>query len=192
MHEEKMATMRRVGVLRPNPTWKQETCHCWHFHQTVTEHPFELQQEIKVPQLATTIRERGAWPHRRPLAVFWAPAGATDRSHEFSASSRDTLLGGVVPRIKLDGGSHLSVVDDSGLNDFVHHHAWFEGEEVALPREDRVCLLGSLTGRTPKRRRNVKSRLDLVASNVVVCFRVETEQHELEPKGTGTTELEPK
>ena len=25
--------------------------------------------------------------------MFWAPAGTTDRSHEFSASSRDTLLG---------------------------------------------------------------------------------------------------
>ena len=50
----------------------------------------------------------------------------------------------------VDDGSHLSVTDDSDLTDFICHHAWFEGDEVALPREDRVCLLGNLTGRTPK------------------------------------------
>ena len=28
------------------------------------------------------------------------------------------------------------------LPDFIKHHAWFEGDEVALPREDRMYLLG--------------------------------------------------
>ena len=42
----------------------------------------------------------------------------------------------------LTDGSHLSIVDDSDLVEFIHHHAWFEGDEVALSREDRVCLLG--------------------------------------------------
>ena len=36
---------------------------------------------------------------------------------------------------------------------FIKHHAWFEGDEVALPREDRMYLLGNLTGQTPKKRR---------------------------------------
>ena len=116
--------------------------------QAITEHPCELQQEVKIPKLAEMIGERGAWPHYRPLAVFWAPAGAKDRSHEFCASSRDTLLGGIIAQIKLDDGSHLNVVDDSDLADFICHHAWFEGDEVALPREDRVCQLGNLTGGT--------------------------------------------
>ena len=64
--------------------------------------------------------------------------------------------------MKLDDGSHLNVMDDSDLADFVyHHHAWFEGDEAALPREDRVYLLGNLTGHTPKERRVTQSRSDL-------------------------------
>ena len=155
---------------------------------TLFQTPFELQQEVKIPKLATVIRERGVWPRYRPLAVFWAPAGAKDRSLEFNASSRDTLLGGITARIKLGDGSHLDVVDKSDLVDFIRHHAWFEGVEVALPREDRLCLLGHLTSRSPKRRRNAKSRLDPVASDVVVSFPVETEQHELDPEGTGAND----
>ena len=71
-----------------------------------------------------------------------APAGAKDRSDDFRVSSRDTLLGEIIARINFDDGSHLSIVDDSDLVEFIHHHAWFEGDEVALSREDRVCLLG--------------------------------------------------
>ena len=108
--------------------------------QSVVEHPFELQREVKVPMLATMIRERGVWLRHCPLAVFWAPAGAKDRSHEFGASGRDTLLGGIIARIKFDVGSHVFIVDDSDLTEFICDHAWFEGDEVALPREDRVCL----------------------------------------------------
>ena len=155
---------------------------------TLLQTPFELQQEVKVPKLATVIRERGVWPHYRPLAVLWAPAGAKDRSFGFNASSRDTLLGGITARIKLGDGSHLDVVDNSDLVDFIRHHALFEGVEVALPREDRLCLLGHLTSRSPKRRQNAKSRLDPVASDVVVSFPVETEQHELDPEGTGAND----
>ena len=59
----------------------------------LTENPFKLQQEVKVPALATTIRERGIWPRHRPLAVFSTPAGTRDRSHEFNAPGQDTLLG---------------------------------------------------------------------------------------------------
>ena len=119
--------------------------------RSVTEYPFKLQKEVKIPRVATMIRERGAWPSHRPLAVFWAPAGAKDGSHEFSASSRDTLLGGIAAQIKLDDWSHLNVVDVSDLTDFICHHAWFEGDEVALPREDRLRLLGNVTGRSPKK-----------------------------------------
>ena len=80
-----------------------------------------------------------------------------DRSHEFRAACRDTLLGEIIARIKFDDGSHLSIVDDSDLVEFIHHHAWFEGDEVALSREDRLCLLGNLTGRTSKKRRATRS-----------------------------------
>ena len=34
------------------------------------EHPFEIRQEDKIPELAATIRECGIWPRRRSLAVF--------------------------------------------------------------------------------------------------------------------------
>ena len=102
--------------------------------QSVAEHLFELQQEVKIPRLATMIRERCVWPRHFPLAVFWAPAGAKRQVHEFRASSRDTLLGGIAAQMKLDDGSHLHVVDDSDLTDFICHHAWFEGDEVALSR----------------------------------------------------------
>ena len=123
--------------------------------------------------------------------MFWTPAGTRDRSHEFNVPSQDTLLGGAAKRVELDDGSHLNVIDDSDLTDFICHHAWFEGDEVALPREDRVCLLGNLTSRTPKKGRTVQPWTDRVAPNVASSFPVETEQHELEPEGTGANELEP-
>ena len=63
---------------------------------------------------------------------------------------QNTLLGSATERVKLGNGSRLIVMDDSDLTDFIHHHAWFEGDEVALPRGDRVYLLGNLTGQTPK------------------------------------------
>ena len=53
------------------------------------------------------------------------------------------MLGKIIARIKFDDGSHLSIVDDSDLVEFIHHHAWFEGDEVALSREDRVYLFGN-------------------------------------------------
>ena len=93
--------------------------------------------------------------------MFWTPAGTRDRSHEFNASSEDTLLGGAVKRIELSDGSHLNVIDDSDLSDFIYHHLWFEVDEVALPQEDQVYLLGNLTGRTPKKRRMTQSWSDL-------------------------------
>ena len=71
------------------------------------------------------IRERGVWPRHCPFSVFLAPVGAKDRSHEFIVASRDTLLGGIIARIKFDDGSHLSIVDDTDLVEFSHHHAWF-------------------------------------------------------------------
>ena len=80
--------------------------------QSVLEHPFELHREDKIPGLAVMIRERGIWPHHCLFSVFLVPAGAKDRSHEFRAASRDTLLGEIIARIKFDDGSHLSVVDD--------------------------------------------------------------------------------
>ena len=110
-------------------------------------------QENEVPELAAAIRERGIWPRHRSLAVFWSPSSARDRSYEFNVVGQDTLLGGSIKRVKLDDGSYLNVLDDSNLADFIKHHAWFEGDEVALPREDRMYLLGNLTGQTPKRRR---------------------------------------
>ena len=105
------------------------------------EHPFEIKQEDEVPELAAAIRERGIWPRHRSLAVFWSPSSARDRSCEFNVLGQDTLLGGNIKRVKLDDGSYLNVLDDSDFAHFIHHHAWFEGDEVALPREDRVYLL---------------------------------------------------
>ena len=91
--------------------------------------------------------------------------------------------------MKLDDGSHLNVMVDSDLTNFIHHHPWFEGDEVALPREDRVYLLGNLTGQTPKKRRVTQSRSDLKDLNVACSFPVETEQHELDPDGNGADEM---
>ena len=42
--------------------------------QSLTEHPQEIKQEDRVPELAKTIRECGIWPRHRPLDVFWTPA----------------------------------------------------------------------------------------------------------------------
>ena len=39
-------------------------------------------------------------------------------------------------------GSHLNVIDDSDLTDFICHHAWFEGDEVALPTRASSLLVG--------------------------------------------------
>ena len=155
----------------------------------VLKNPFEIKQEDEVPELAAAIRERGIWSRHRPLAVCWSPAKARDRSREFNVLSQDTLLGGAIERVKLDDGSYLNVLDDSDLADFTHHHAWFEGDEVALPREDRVYLLGNLTGQTPKKRRVTQSRSDLKDLNVACSFLVETEQHELDPDGNGDDEM---
>ena len=130
--------------------------------QSVVKHLFELHREDKIPGLAVVIRKRGTWPRHCPYSVFLAPVGAKDRSHEFRAASGDTLLGGIIARIKFDDGSHLLIVDDSDLPEFIHHHAWFEGDEVAFSREDRVCLLGNLTGRTSKKCRATRSSSDQV------------------------------
>ena len=150
------------------------------------EYPFEIGQEDKVPELAAATRECGIWPRHRSLAVFWSLAKARDRSREFNALSQDTLLGGATMRVKLDDGSHLNFMDDSDFTDFIHHHAWFE---VALPREDRVYLLGNLTGQTPKKRRVTQPRSDLKDLNVACSFPVETEYHELDPDGDGADEM---
>ena len=100
------------------------------------------------------IRERDIWPRHRSLAVFWSPSTARDRSCEFNVLGQDTLLGGAIERVKLDDGSYLNVMDDSDLTDLIHHHAWFEGDEVTLPREDRVYLLGKIS--QARRQRNVE------------------------------------
>ena len=96
----------------------------------------------------------------------------------------------IIARIKFDDGSHLSIVYDSDLVEFDHHHAWFEGDEVALSREDRGCLLGNLSGRTPKKRRATRSSSGQLFHNVASSFPVETEQHELEPEETGANALD--
>ena len=85
------------------------------------------------------IRERGTWRRRCPFSVFLSPVGAKDRSHEIRAAGRDTLLGRIIAQIKFDDGSHLSIVDDSDLVECIHHHAWFEGDEVTLSRERIDC-----------------------------------------------------
>ena len=133
------------------------------------EHPFEIRQEDEVPELAAAVRECGIRPRHRSLAVQRSPATARDSSREFNVLSQDTLLGGATERVKLDDGSHLNVMDNSDLTDVIHHHAWFEGDDVALPRGDRVYLLGNLTGQTPKKRRVTQSRSDLKDLNVA-CF----------------------
>ena len=51
--------------------------------QSVVENLFELQRKDKIPGLVAMILERGVWPRDGLCSVFWAPAGAKDRSHEF-------------------------------------------------------------------------------------------------------------
>ena len=107
--------------------------------QSVVNCPFELHREDKIPGFAVMIRERGTWPRRCPFSVFLSPVGAKDRSQEFRAAGRDTLLGRIIAQIKFNDKSHLSIVDDLDLVEFIHHHAWFEGDEVTLSREDCAC-----------------------------------------------------
>ena len=75
--------------------------------------------------------------------------------------------------------------------DSICHHAWFEGDGVALPREDRVYLLGNVRVRTLKKRRTAQSSSCREFPNVASSISVETEQHELEPEETGANELGP-
>ena len=122
------------------------------------------------------------------VIVLWLCSGSS-WSHEFRASSRDALLGGIAAQIKLDDGSHLYAVDDSDFTDFICHHAWFEGDEVPLSREDRVCLLEFSQDRH-------SGSAERYNQGLVACCRtwqapfLETESHELEPEENGTTELE--
>ena len=153
------------------------------------KHPFEIKQEDEVPELAAAIRERGIWSHHRSLAVFWSPSSARDRSCECNVLGQDMLLGGTIKRVKLDDGSYLNVLDDSDLAGFIHHHAWFEGDDVALPQEDRGYLLGILTGQTPKKRRVTQSRSDLKVLNATCSFPTETEQLELDLDCNGVDEM---
>ena len=154
------------------------------------EHPFEIKQENEVPEFAAAIRERGIWSRHRSLAVFFFLSSARDRSCEFNVfGSRHIAWRCYRASVKLDDGSYLNVLDDSDLADFIHHHAWFEGDEVALPREDRVYLLGNLTGQTPKKRRVTQSRSDLKELNAACSFPIETEQHELDPDCNGADEM---
>ena len=69
------------------------------FPQSVVNCPFELHREDKIPGFAVMIREGGIWPRRCPFSVFLSPVGAKDRSHEFRAAGRDTLLGGIIAQI---------------------------------------------------------------------------------------------
>ena len=85
------------------------------------------------------------------MSLFWCPNGAPDRLQEFNSTSPDTLFGKATSRVELEDGSTMNIIDASAFHDFINEHAWFEGDEVALPREDRLCLLGNLTGRTPRK-----------------------------------------
>ena len=80
-------------------------------------------------------------------------------------------------------------MDDSDLTDFVHHHAWFEGDKGCSPTRRSSVLVGSLTGQTPKKRRATQSLSDLKDLNVACSFSVEIEQHELDPDGNGADEM---
>ena len=91
--------------------------------------------------------------------------------------------------LSLDDGNYLNVLDDSDLADFIKHHGWFEGDEVTLPREDRMYLLGNLTGQTPRKRRVTQSQSDLNVLNATCSFPAETEQHELDPDCNGADEM---
>ena len=53
-----------------------------------------------------------------------------------------------------------------------------------------MCLLGTLTGRTSKKRRATRSSSGQILSHVASSFPVETDQHELEPEETGANALD--
>ena len=102
-----------------------------------------------------------------PVGRVWSPARTRDRSHEFNISSQDTLLGG-----------HLNAIDDDYFTDLINHHA--------LPREDRVYLLGNLTDWTPKKR--LKKPIS-VRFNQMWRFPWRQREHEFDPETTGADEL---
>ena len=86
--------------------------------------------------------------------------------------------------MKLDDGSYLNVLDDSDLADFIKHHAWFEGDEVALSRVGKSDRTDA-----KERRRVTQSRSDLKVLNATCSFPTETEQHELDPDCNGADEM---
>ena len=106
------------------------------------EHPFEIRQEGKVPELAAAIREF-IWPRHSSLAVFWSPAKARDRSREFNVLSQDTLLR--VPPSKRSWTMEVISMSWTILTSpisFIHHHAWFRRGRGCSPSRRSSVLVG--------------------------------------------------
>ena len=106
-----------------------------------------------------------------------------------STVSQDTLLGETTKRVKLDDGSHLNVMDDSDLIDFIHHHAGV--------RRGRGCFhtrRSSVHVGKPHRPDAKETPSDTIAVgpenlNQACSFPVETKQHEFDPDGNRAEEM---
>ena len=63
-------------------------------------------------------------------------------------------------------------------SDIVNNNAWWEGVEVQLPREERMFLLGNLTGKGQKKVKADKSRPQRSNSTVLVNGEVDPDGEE--------------
>ena len=101
----------------------------------------QVQALVANPAWATgTIRSVATSPSTASASPTSTAArgGVDNGSREFNVLSQDTLLLGATKRVKLDDGSHLNVMDDSDLNDFIHHHACSKGTRL-LSHEKIEC-----------------------------------------------------
>ena len=92
-----------------------------------------------------------------PAAVFYTPAGIPPPHIPCTSATEDSnsLFGDLSLELDVDSGGKVTICDPGSFFEYVDTNAWFEGHEVILPREDRIYLLGNLTGgRHPRRRKH--------------------------------------
>ena len=103
--------------------------------------------------------------------------------------SQDTLLGEATKRVELDDGSHLNVMDDSDLIDFIHDRGVRRGRGC-FPTKRSSVLVGKSHRPDAKETPSDTIAVGPENLNVACSFLVETEQHELDTNLTQTvTEL---
>ncbi len=129
--------------------------------------PFEIVRSKEIPELEGYLKDHGLWPASAKLAATKVPTGRQIRAIA-PKPGEVSLLGehqavlhrdgdGVLTLVSLEDpqvhqvGDNYLLFDPGSFFELVEEHAWHDGVDVALPREDRIYLLGQLEGTDAKR-----------------------------------------